>query len=428
MLIPTLAVFCITAAVAWFLPARYESTVIIRIERTSIPHEQMGKDLSAFVNERLRAISYRVITREKLIEIIDRFGLYLDKRARAPLGEIAGMMRDDIRIVMVGMDVAATHEEQGGHAAIVFSVTYAGDSRETVQNVVDALAALYMNDDIRVRERERIKMREALDATLSDMRDKIAVAEDKVIQFRMENLEFMPEHAGANLRAMEEIDQRIEQAMEDERLLREREHNLQDKLDTVSHNNPLYDPLEKSLKAVRSKLNALDRVMQGLKKKSDALRLRIDNAPIAEKEYKALEAERDALQEEYFEQVSAAKAEAYAFELEKSKRGELYNIVEASRLPRRPISPNIPAILIAGLAVGLCTGAAFTAWRNSQDGSLRSLEQIASALPYPVFAAIPVLPAPGEVRRRKISRALIKGAILGMIVCLIVAGVLLWPK
>ena len=393
-----------------------------------IPPEQRGKDPSAFANERLRAISYRVLTREKLLELIDLFGLYMNMRAQVSIAELEGMMRDDIRVAMVGTDIAASDQGQPGHAAIVFSVTYAGDSRETVRKVVDALAALYLNDDIRVREQQQIKMRDAMNAKLSDMREKVSAAEDKVIQFRMENLELMPEHAGANLRAMEDMDQRIEQAMEDERILKERERNLQDKLDTVSHNNPLYDPLEKSLKAVRSKLSALDRVIQGLKKKSDALRLRIDNAPITEKGYKALEMERDALQEEYFSLVGKAEEEEAAFELEKSKRGELYNILEAARVPKRPISPNIPAILIAGLAVGLCTGAAFTAWRNSQDGSLASLEQVAAALPYPVFASIPVLQAQGEVRRRKISRVLLKRAILCMIVCLIIFSVLLWPR
>ena len=66
LLIPALAVFGLAAAAAWLLPRKYESAATIRVERTEMPREQAEADLSAFARERLRAISYRALTREKL--------------------------------------------------------------------------------------------------------------------------------------------------------------------------------------------------------------------------------------------------------------------------------------------------------------------------------------------------------------------------
>ena len=427
-MISTLVALCIAAIIAWLLPTRYESSVVIRMERTELPRGSAQQDMAAFAEERIRAISHRVITQEKLLGLIDRFGLYADVKGRMSPGELEALMRDDIRIAIEGKEIEAPTQEQAGNAAIVFSVTYSGESKEIARNVADALAAFFLEDDIRIRERHWDAAREALDAALSDIREKVVVAEEKVIQFRIDNLELMPEHAIANLQALEDMDHRIEQAMEDERILRDREYNLREKLDTLPQTNPLYGPLEKSLAAVRSKLNAMARVIQGLNKKSIALRRRIDDAPIVEREYKALVTQRDALQAEYFRLLSKLEEESAAFEQEKSRRGERYEIVKAAQFPKRPASPNIPAILLAGLAAGLLAGVAFTSWRYSRDGALRSLEHVAAALPYPALAAIPVLKAPGEASGRSIGRFLLTGAIVSMIVCLIVYGILLWPR
>jgi uncharacterized protein involved in exopolysaccharide biosynthesis len=428
LFVPALAVLGIAAAVAWFLPRKYESQAIVRMERTEILGEQAEKGLSVFADERLRLINYRVLTQERLQELIGRFGLYGETKAERLSGDLEGMMRDDIRVTPVNINAAAPGQGQAGYADIVFSVAYLGETPETARRVADALAALYLDDDIRIRERQWIEARDVMEAALFDAREKVVSAEERVVQYRLENLESMSEYANANLQAMEEMDRRIEQALEDVRVLKEREYSLQDKLDTVSPNNPLYDPLVKSLGAVRSKMGAMDRVIQGMRKKSIALRRRIEDAPDVEREYKALEAERDALQGEYDRLLSKAADDAAALELEKSGRGERYSIVEAARLPKRPSSPNVPAILLAGLAAGLCVGVALVMWKSSRDGALRSFEQAASALPYPVLAAIPALDAPNEVRRRNIGGILLKGAILCAIVCLILFRVLWWPR
>ena len=428
LLIPALVGVCLASAVAWLLPRKYESHAIIRLERIEIPREQAEGKISAFVSERLRAISYRVLTQEKLLGLIDRFDLYRDRKEEALPNELEGMMRDDIRVALVSMDIVALRQEQAGQAGIVFSVAYSGSTPEIAQRVSEALAALFLDEDIRRREQRWIETQSSMNAALSDAQEKMKAAEEKIVQYRMKHLESMPEHANANLRAMEETGQRIEQAMEEKQTLKERESNLQARLDTLSSNDPLYDPMVKSLKAVRSKMEAMELVIRTLEKKGDTLRRRIEDASDVERGYKALEAERNTLQDEYNRLSQKIAAETNAFELEKSRSGELYSTVEAARFPKQSSSPNIPAILSFGLVVGLAVGVAFAMWRNSKDGALRSLEQAASVLPYPVLAFIPTLGAPGKASQRTIDGISLKGAIFCAISCSLLSRILGWLR
>jgi len=429
-LIPALAVFCLVSVIVWLLPGKYESKAIVQVERTEIPQDQAEteKKLFAFANERLGEISDRVLTQDKLLELINRFGLYKGKKAEASPGELEKMMRGDIRIARISSDVDALSQGQASHAAIIFSVTYFGDTPETARNVAGALAASYLEDDIRFREQRQIEARDAMEATLSNIQERIYATEESAVQYRLEHMESMPEHINVNLQAKAAVDRKIMQAMEEERALKKREYSLQNRLDTYSPGDLSYNSLSKSLEAVRSRLDALALVIQEQQKKGIALRRRIDDAAIVEKEYKALEAEHAALQAEYDGLVNKAEADAVAFEIERLKRGELYSIVEEAMLPKRPVNPNAPIILLAGLVAGLCAGVTFAAFRNSMDGALRSVEQVASALPYPVLAVIPVLGASEETGKRNIGGILLKGAILCAVVCLLLFSVLWWRR
>jgi len=425
-----MVIFGLASAVAWLLPGRYESKTVVRVERTEIPHNQAEaeKKLSALANARLREISDRVLTQEKLLGLIDRFDLYREKKAEASPGELEKMMRNDMQITLIDVDADAPGQGQADHVSILFSVVYLGDTSETAHNVADALAAFYLEDDIRFREQQQAEARDAMETALFNMRERIYHTEERAVQYRLEHMEYMPEHADLNLQAKAEVDRQAMQAMDDARTLKGRESSLQNRLDTVSPGDPSYNSLVKSLEAVRSKLGAIGLVIQEKQKKSIALRRRIDDAEIVDREYKALEARRTALQDEYDEMLHKAEADAVAFEIEKSKRGEHYSIVEEARLTKRSVNQNAPIILLAGLVAGLGAGLVLAMLRNSMDGGLRSIEQAASALPYPVLAAIPALCVPGEVPKRNIGKTLVKGAILCAAVCLLLFIVLWWQQ
>lgn len=101
--------------------------------------------------------------------------------------------------------------------------------------------------------------------------------------------------------------------------------------------------------------------------------------------------------------------------LEKEQLGERFTIVEAARLPEKPSSPNIPAILLIGLVLGLGSGVGYAAVKESSDTTVHSLEQLTFAVPFPALVAIPEIVTPKDLRRRKRRNGLLVGTALAAI-------------
>src|SRR3990172_11602262 len=76
ILLPAFSVFLIAAALAFFLPKKYQSTTTILIEEQEGPREYVSANIPSFADQRLQTINQRIMSTTRLLELIDRLGLY----------------------------------------------------------------------------------------------------------------------------------------------------------------------------------------------------------------------------------------------------------------------------------------------------------------------------------------------------------------
>jgi len=69
--------------------------------------------------------------------------------------------------------------------------------------------------------------------------------------------------------------------------------------------------------------------------------------------------------------------------------GERFTLIDPARMPERPVRPNIPAILLIGLFLGIGSGVGAASLREYFDQSVRSGEALTKATGFPVLASIP---------------------------------------
>ena len=91
-------------AVAFMLPAKYQSTATILIEEPAVSDDFTKEANANFADQRLQLIQQRVMTTAKLVEVIDRLGLYRDVRQTTPANVLADDMRSRIVMRLVGSD------------------------------------------------------------------------------------------------------------------------------------------------------------------------------------------------------------------------------------------------------------------------------------------------------------------------------------
>src|SRR5271157_364965 len=133
LVLPPVSIFLVAAILAFSLPKTYQSTSTILIEEQEIPRDYIISTVTSFAEQRIQVINERIMSMTRLLEIINRFGLYADLRDRWTMEEIVAKMREkDI----VFQSVSANVTDPSGRsrqATIAFTVSYRGDRPAVVQ-------------------------------------------------------------------------------------------------------------------------------------------------------------------------------------------------------------------------------------------------------------------------------------------------------
>ena len=85
ILLPAVAIFALSAAVAFFLPMKYQSTTTILIEEQEVPREYVSANIATFADQRLQTINQRIMSTARLLEQIGGFDLYADLKDKEPV-------------------------------------------------------------------------------------------------------------------------------------------------------------------------------------------------------------------------------------------------------------------------------------------------------------------------------------------------------
>jgi polysaccharide chain length determinant protein (PEP-CTERM system associated) len=184
------------------------------------------------------------------------------------------------------------------------------------------------------------------------------------------------------------------------------------------------------ISSMRAELESLDR--QVAFKEVEERRLgkiigdyqsRIEAIPGVESEYLALTRDYDTIQASFKDLLSKSEAARVAENLETRQIGEQFRVLDAPRVPLRPISPQRALISGGGLASGLFLGLLIVGLLELKDGSLRTELDVAQVLKLPVIAVVPSLLSAQDKQQIHRRRWLASGVAAGMTVA---AGYTFW--
>ena len=143
-------IVAIVAAIAW--PATYRSTGTILIEQQEVPVDLVRSMISSYADQRIQVITQRVMSSENLMRIIDRYGLYADRRHKDTREALINGMRGDIDFRMISADVVDPRVGRPTKATIAFSVSYDNHSPVLATKVANELTTLYLNENLASRK------------------------------------------------------------------------------------------------------------------------------------------------------------------------------------------------------------------------------------------------------------------------------------
>jgi polysaccharide chain length determinant protein (PEP-CTERM system associated) len=195
------AVPCVAATTAIFsLPTFYRSTVLIMVERQQVPETFVPSTVTSEIETRLHTISQEILSRSRLEALIARFGLYPSERNQVSSEELVERMRNDIRL-----ELRTTNTTGRPTATTAFALSYRGPNPQTVALVANTLGSFYIEENLKLRERQSAGTADFLKVQLTEQRKRLDELEARVSEFKKRNLGELPQQLQANLSTLENL-------------------------------------------------------------------------------------------------------------------------------------------------------------------------------------------------------------------------------
>ncbi|PWB48695.1 MAG: hypothetical protein C3F12_01010 [Candidatus Methylomirabilota bacterium] len=187
-----------------FLPNIYRSTATVLIEGQQLPEAFVRSTVTSAVDTRLQAITQEILSRSRLDALITQFGLYKDLRKRISLEEVIERMRRDIQLELKGVKPM-----EKDRATIAFSLSFRGSDPTTVAQVTNTLASYYIEENLKVRERQAAGTAEFLKVQLDETKTRLDGQERLVSAFKRQNMGELPQQLDANLSTLARLNMQL---------------------------------------------------------------------------------------------------------------------------------------------------------------------------------------------------------------------------
>jgi succinoglycan biosynthesis transport protein ExoP len=453
LILPMAVIFLTAVAAALLWPPTYRATSTILIEEQEIPRDFVTATVSSYAEQRLQNLNQRIMSSTRLLEIVGRFKLYESKREKWTTEEIVEKMRKDIKFQTISADVIDRRTGRPTAATIAFSVSYEGDRADTVLQVANVLASLFLEENMKVREQQTAGASKFLEEEAANVQQAMAALEAKIASYRGKNINSLPEMLQANLQTQDRLERDVTQLNDQLRGLKEKEGYLKTQLASIppetdnrepvyvdpewnrlnalrarlvdlmsrysdmypdviktkaevaemekrvqppvlaqgKTGNPAYITLSSQLAGIQSDIDSVKRQIGDLNRQVTDMRYRTAATPKIEEGMKALLIDRNNTQAKYDDLMKKLMESRVAQGLEKGQLGERFSLVDPARLPEKPVSPNRLAIILIGFLLGIGGGIGSASLREFADQSARSPEELVRATGLPVLAVIPTI-------------------------------------
>jgi succinoglycan biosynthesis transport protein ExoP len=201
-LIPLFLGWVLVWSASWVLPPRYQSSTLILVEQPTMPKDYVTPNVNEDLQVRLQSITQQILSRTRLLHIIDQFNLYSAQHAQRTPDEKVEMMRKDIDIDLV-KDIRTNQITS-------FNVAFTSGDPHMAQQVTSELTNLFINENLEVRQQQSEDTTKFLESQLETSRKSLSEQEDRIREFKAEHVGEMPTQLATNLQILSGLQSQLQ--------------------------------------------------------------------------------------------------------------------------------------------------------------------------------------------------------------------------
>jgi len=401
--------FCLSMIVGiclvLFLPKLYQAETLVLLQAERVATNYVQPIINTNINTRIDTISQQILSRSNLEKIINEFKLLSGLKSENML------LEDTIEILRerITVDIKRSADYRRGIES--FRISFKGQEPEKVMKVTDALAKHFINENLKMREKQTTTTTQIIDKELSAIKKRLKESEQFLKDFREKYAGGLPDQLESNLNKIDRLSGQLTSKQERLQYQKDRLNAVEipeeggepETYDTLSlpqlvaqlkqlknrytDQHPDIIRLEKRIaglenEAQTSQGNTRDmnikREIKSLKTEITDLMEQISfyedlisNTPKREQELTALINNFDSMRDTYNSFLTRKREAGFAATMEEKQQMEQFRILDFADLPKKPIEPDMVKLFLIVIAASLGIGGGLTFLLEYLDTSIR---------------------------------------------------------
>jgi succinoglycan biosynthesis transport protein ExoP len=448
LVVPAIAIAIGVTALAYVMPPVYEASATILVESQQIPTDLAAPTVTTEAAERVRVIEQRLMTRDNLLSIANKFNLYQFESGNVSPTNIVDNMRRAVAIEQI-KDLG-TNNRSG---VVGFTVGFEYRDANTASRVANELVSAILAQNVESRLNRASETSAFFEQQKKALEQRLLELEHRSAEFKRTNEDFLPETLPIRRDQlqqvrllMNDIDQKIRLASVSDTVasldasaatVAQLGFNIQAKeleLQSYREQREELGPLAENGVVPKNRIRDLDRQIAVAEVNIEALRAQIANAggvtggdaitqleaeraelerqakaisdgilktPLIQVELNAMDRDYENLQAEYRQAQTKLEDAQTGERLEQDRQAERFEVIEQAIVPDAPTSPDRPRLVAAGVAGGLAFGIGLLVLRQMLDRSVYTVVDVERALQMRPIATIPYIVTTRERNRKR---------------------------
>ena len=389
-LVPFLLISVVGSFVAAIQRPIYQAKGKVLVESQEIPTDLVRPTVTETANERIQVIQQRIMTRDNLLALVNKHGMFAKERQWASTTEILEWMRERTKFELVDLSNSSANA-----TTIAFTVSFEDENPESTMKVTNDLLTLILEEDARNRTSRAEETTRFLTRESQRLQGELIALEAQIAENKMRP----QEQASADPVKMQITD------------LARLKEELAQKMSIYSGEHP-------SVKALKKKIAAMEQLVANIPAQA-----------VAQANNGLFELQRKAVATAEGLESTNKKLEAARLgeKLERDQRSERLQVIEQPIQPQKPIKPNRRKLFAMVLALAAAAGAGTVFAAETLDTSIRYTHQLAAVANGRRIVSIPYIVTGAEVRRRGWHFGLMTGTVTVLLLCGVIGALLLGP-
>jgi uncharacterized protein involved in exopolysaccharide biosynthesis len=365
----------------------------ILVESQEIPTELVRSTVADSANQRIQVIQQRIMTRDKLLGIVNKFDLFGAQRQWMSGTQILDLMKERTLLRQVELNMPAA----GANRVIAFTLSFEHENPELAMRVANEFLTLILAEDARARTSQATETTRFLEGEVKRLDGELAATETKISELRRR-----PREPGQEL---------PDQVQSRAKMLAELKADLILKASVYSDAHP-------AVQALRSRVAALERAVA--KEASAAPAPKAPTVPV-DSEIEALERQVASIDKSLEEANRKLTLARLGERMERDQQAERLRVIEQPTVPQKPVRPNRVKLLTMAFAMAGMAGMGLVFAVEAFDRSIRGTHELVGIIDSHLVVTIPYIATKKEMLRTK-GKIVVLAAFLAAVLLAAIAG------